>query len=293
MESRTELRSKGAPDVRPRTLEVTLRDGKTLSAWRAGQGEPLLLLHGFTGSVEAWGSAILDPLSRSFDVIAVDLPGHGRSFTDAEPARYAMAELHADLCELLDRAGTPRAVWVGYSMGGRVALAAAVRMPDRVDTLILESASPGLRTESERAERRAADGRLAGELEEHGVETFVDAWMALPLFSSQSALPESVRTAARIRRVRGSASGWAASLRGIGTGAQASQWDALDRVQCPSLILSGSRDRKFDAIAAEMHAGIPGALRSTLSGVGHQTHLEAPTEWLREVTGFLARRRRP
>ena len=68
-------------------------------------------------------------------------------------------------------------------MGGRIALAYTIKYPERVTSLILESASPGLKTEQERIERREADELLAKKINSEGIPSFVEFWENIPLFA--------------------------------------------------------------------------------------------------------------
>ncbi len=244
---------------------------------------PLLLLHGFTGSSESW-APLLPALSEHFRVLAVDLPGHGRARALDDIAAYAMPRVVDELAQLLDAQGTAPAYVLGYSMGGRVALALAAHAPDKVQQLILESASPGLATAEERAARIAADEALAARIEAHGVEAFVDEWQCLPLFASQRTLPAEVRQRVRAQRLRNHAHGLALSLRGMGTGAQPSLWDALPSLRMPVHLLAGAHDAKFVAIAQSMARALPNAALTVIPNAGHTVHLEAPDVWLRYVT---------
>lgn len=262
---------------------LTLRDGLRLGFEERGAGDPLLLIHGFTGSTEAWGEEILDALAARHRVLAVDLVGHGGSSRPHDPGRYTLDEVLGDLLELLDAAGVERARWVGYSMGGRVALGGAVLHPERVGGLVLESASPGLATEEERAERREADEALARRLEDEGIETFVERWMALPLFRTQRSLPAETRARERERRFRNDPRALAACLRGLGTGRQPSFWDRLGEVRAPTLLLAGGEDEKFTRLARAMGKAIPEARVHVVRGAGHTVHLEAPEAWLDAV----------
>ena len=267
---------------------VTRPEGSTLYLEDRGEGEspPVLLLHGFTGSSGAWGGEVLRDLSSGRRLLVPDLPGHGASPVPP-PGRMSLEAVVDDLCGLLDVVGVETAVWVGYSMGGRVALGAAVLRPDRVERLVLESASPGLPTEEERDARRAIDERRATELERDGVEPFVDRWMALPIFASQRDLPEPVRARERARRTEGSAVGWARALRELGTGRQPSFWGRLDRLTTPVLLLTGGLDEKFVSVAARMAERLPAATHVTIPGAGHAVHLEAPRAWLEAVRRFI------
>ena len=78
-------------------------------------------------------------------------------------------------------------------MGGRVALQFALGAPDRLWALVLESASPGIDDADEREDRVRSDDALADEIEQNGIEAFVDRWQAIPLFASQSRLSDAAR----------------------------------------------------------------------------------------------------
>ena len=138
------------------TWEVTIWSrGRTGSLWwyatgspsrsgSPGEGPALLMLHGFLGSSEAWGSELLSRLAAVRRIVAVDLIGHGASSKPHSESRYAQSLQTADVTDVLDALGYDRADMLGYSMGARLALAVAAACPDRVGQLILESGSPGL-----------------------------------------------------------------------------------------------------------------------------------------------------
>ena len=269
-------------------MDIVTPGGATVHVEVRSEGAPLLLLHGFTGSSRAWPDACLDGLTRLGRVVAPDLPGHGKSDVVGE-ATFGLPQVLDDLEAVLDALGLERATWVGYSMGGRIALAAAVLRPRRVERVVLESASPGLPTESERRERRERDEALARMIEERGVRPFVDAWMTQPLFQTERGLPEHLQQAERRRRLENRGDGLAAALRGLGTGALPSFWDRLDQVTVPALILTGSFDEKFVNIGRRMARVMPAARLKEVPGAGHRVHLEKPREWMDAVEGFLTR----
>lgn len=259
----------------------------TLHVSRRGQGPPLVLLHGFTGSAAQWGGA-LDGLANGHDVCAIDLIGHGLSDAPPEAARYGFEACIADVARTLDALGLRRAHLLGYSMGGRLALGFTVRHRDRVDRLVLESASPGIADEQERGARRLQDEMLADQIECDGVDRFVEAWMAQPLFASQRDLaPEQLEAARRLRK-RNRAHGLANSLRGMGTAMQPSFWDALADLDVPTLLVVGERDGKFQRIAGLMADRLPRARTIQIGGAGHATHFERPAAFVAAVTRFLS-----
>ena len=103
-------------------------DGLRYGIAEIGAGEPLILLHGFTGSAAAWREPAAF-FAAHYRVMAIDLPGHGRS--DAPPAidRYRMERVAADLVQVLASVDAQTAHWLGYSMGGRLALYVARYYP--------------------------------------------------------------------------------------------------------------------------------------------------------------------
>ncbi|MCY4465027.1 MAG: 2-succinyl-6-hydroxy-2,4-cyclohexadiene-1-carboxylate synthase [Chloroflexi bacterium] len=252
-----------------------------------GDGEPLLLLHGFTGDHSAWQS--LSPaLAAKNQLIMPDLPGHGRSDSPKCAAAWHMSRVAADLISLLDALKLPQVHLLGYSMGGRLALYLALHYPRRFLSLTLESASPGIATEKERMTRQQSDNLLADQIEARGIAWFVEYWGALPMWASQAQLTPHVRLAQRKQRLRCHPAGLAGSLRGMGTGAQPSLWESLPRMQLPVLLIVGELDSKFRRINAAMRDSIPGARLEIINGAGHNTHLEKPGQFARLLAAHLA-----
>jgi 2-succinyl-6-hydroxy-2,4-cyclohexadiene-1-carboxylate synthase len=231
----------------------------------------LALLHGFTGSGRSFDH-LRDRLDERFQVIAPDLPGHGAS-PDATGWDDALDSLAAAL-------GPSPLFLAGYSMGARLALAYALRFPDRVRALVVESGSPGIADPDQRAGRKFEDDALAVMAGREGIDAFVDRWEKHPTLASLRDLPESVATKLRDRRRQNRVEGLASALRHLGSGAQPSLWNHLVRLRPPTLVLAGERDAKFSAIARSMARAIPGSRLRLVPGVGHAPHLEAPDKYL-------------
>jgi 2-succinyl-6-hydroxy-2,4-cyclohexadiene-1-carboxylate synthase len=239
----------------------------------AASGDRIVLVHGFTQTARCWGP-FGAALGVDHEVRAVDAPGHGRS-----------SEVRADLVDgaaLLGAAGD-RATYLGYSMGGRLALHLALARPDLVERLVLIGATAGIEDDAERASRKAADETLADHVEAVGVDTFLHEWLAQPLFAG---LPPSA--ACLDERRRNTSAGLASSLRLAGTGTQRPLWAELSRLTMPVLLVVGGDDAKFTTIAERMadHIG-PTATVSVIEGAGHTAHLERPEATERAVRDWL------
>lgn len=252
-----------------------------------GAGDPLLLLHGFTGSGESWNE-VAELLASDRRVIAPDLLGHGQSDAPTAPERYRIGRCAADLIALLDALELAQVDLLGYSMGGRVGLYLALTYPTRVRRLVLESASPGLHDSSERAARVAGDAALAEQIEREGIEAFINYWENIPLFESQRALPGSVRERVRAGRLRNRAVGLANCLRGLSTGAQPSLWNRLTELDIPTLLIAGALDVKFTDINRRMADALPKAQLAIFAENGHSVHLENPGLYAQTVRDFLS-----
>ncbi|HET7656881.1 MAG TPA: alpha/beta fold hydrolase, partial [Bacillales bacterium] len=172
-----------------------------------GEGHPLLVLHGFTGSSVTWAPFFLS-WQRSYQVIAPDLIGHGQTDSPKRTERYTMNRAVEDLVSLLDKLGIAKTRLLGYSMGGRLGLAFAASYPERVASLLLESSSPGLETETERLQRVKRDEALADQIVQDGIEAFVEKWENVPLFSTQS---DEIKASLREQRLQNRRGGLAGS----------------------------------------------------------------------------------
>jgi 2-succinyl-6-hydroxy-2,4-cyclohexadiene-1-carboxylate synthase len=235
----------------------------------------LVLLHGFTQTGRSW-QPIAHALTGRYRPVAPDLPGHG-AFAWRRPASFAACDAY--LRALAD--GRPVTL-VGYSMGGRVVLHAALSLGAVVARLVLIGASPGIADAAERAARAAEDAALADRIEAIGIEAFVREWGAQPLFAG---MPRGVAELAEEDRLRNTASGLAAALRGLGTGVMPPLWDRLAELTIPVELVVGERDEKFRAVASRVEAALPGARTHVVEGAGHAVHLEAPDP----VVDLLAR----
>ncbi len=238
----------------------------------------VVLLHGFTGSTKSWYE-VIEQLPSDIRILAVDLTGHGRSSVKIPVERYQMEEQIEVLQALVVHLGLSKFTLLGYSMGGRIALAYACTYPQQLSMLILESASPGIEDSSDCAMRIEADERLATMIEKDGLGAFVDFWENVPLFHSQKQLSCQKKKAIRSERMEHDPIGLASSLRGIGTGQQPSFWAQLPEIPIPVVCITGEYDVKFKNIAKRMYALLKNGQHLEVLGAGHAIHVENPVEF--------------
>lgn len=235
--------------------------------------ERLILVHGFTQTGRSW-DPLLPALSTLFDVVAPDLPGHG-----------GRSDVHVGMEEaarLLGEEGG-RGTYVGYSLGGRVALRLALDRPDLVDRLVLVSASAGIEDDDDRAARREADEALAAALEEEGIDVFLAEWLAQPLFASLAPAQAGLE-----HRRENTATGLAAALRLLGQGSMEPMWRRLLDLHVPVLVVAGELDEDYCLQAVHLGGWMGEVANLALVPMaGHACHLEQPERFMKLLLAFL------
>lgn len=225
-------------------------------------------LHGFAQTGACIGP--IDAELRTWGILlAPDLIG-----TEGGPA--GLGDAASDLWELgrlVAEAVRPGDILVGYSFGARVAAHAAILADDRLAGLVLIGVHPGIASADERRQRQAADRGLADDIRRDGTEAFVERWLDLDLFAG---LPPWARFAEL--RSKLSPTALAHALERFGTGTQDDLADALHRITCATLLITGAHDARFSAIAEHLVSNWPNATWVSVPGVGHAAHLEAPEE---------------
>ncbi len=223
------------------------------------------MLHGFTGTALDWQPCI----GARPDWLPIDLPGHCRASDPEGRFEEVVRSLLAGLPSSIDEL-------IGYSLGGRIALAMIREAPERFRAATILSAHPGLTDPSAREARRAQDQRWIALLRERGIEAFVAAWELQPLFHDQSRLAPEALERQRTRRLGQRPEGLAKALTCLGLAEMPSTWEAIDHYPGRLRWVVGSRDAKFLEIAQEVVARRPKTQLAILAGVGHNPLLEAP-----------------
>jgi 3-oxoadipate enol-lactonase len=251
-------------------------DGLEIHLDERGDGEPLLLIHGFPLSGEMWDGT-LERLEGRWRAIVPDLRGHGRSEVGDDAS---MERLAADLLALLDGLEERRpCVVVGLSMGGYVALELARRAPERVRALVLVDT----RAEADEPDAAATRRETAERVEREGSATVAET-MAEKLFGPSA--PDSLRQTWRRRIEATPPAGIAAALRGMAR--RSARFDVLEGWRRPALLVVGEEDTVTPPAAARrMREAAPHARLEVVPEAGHLVPVEKPAEFARILNDFL------
>ena len=239
-----------------------------------GRPPPLVLAHGFTQTGRLWGP-FGEALAADRPLVRVDLPGHAGS-----SAVRADLPTSGDL--LAAAGGTGPYDLLGYSLGARVALHAALAHPERVRRLVLIGGTAGIEDAEARSRRRRRDEETAESLERSGdLDGFLTGWLAAPMFAA-------LRSPEKAERLRNTPAGLASSLRLAGSGTQEPLWGRLPGLMVPVLVVVGAADLRFACLGDRMVRTLPLAVLSLVPGAGHAAHLEQPALAALMVAQFLA-----
>ncbi|MFT5170780.1 MAG: 2-succinyl-6-hydroxy-2,4-cyclohexadiene-1-carboxylate synthase [Candidatus Marinamargulisbacteria bacterium] len=242
----------------------------------------LLFLHGFLGNHREW-KPLTDLLKEQFNCLSIDLPGHGKS--NCLPEDYSFPRISESITRLFDELQIDKAICIGYSLGGRIALDLALTYPDRVHRLVLESASLGIEDETERKKRRAKDERWINLIGMTSFSEFLTKWYQQPLFISlrKSDAFEKVMQF----RVQNDPKKLKFILRDLSPGVAPAMWNQITNLRPPCLFITGENDIKYKAMAKDIQTRNASIALSFVSEAGHNCHLEQPQAFLASVRPFL------
>jgi 2-succinyl-6-hydroxy-2,4-cyclohexadiene-1-carboxylate synthase len=248
----------------------------------------ILFLHGFMGNIHEFDQAI-SLLSNEYYYLQIELPGHGKTQVSGSDECYTMTNTAQALINLLDQLKISQCFLVGYSMGGRLALYLTLHFPERFPKVILESASPGLQTESERLERIKRDEQIARKLvrsvEKNDFAAFLSNWYNQPIFGSIKNHSEFDRMIES--RLQNNPIELAKSLRLMGTGCQPSLWEKLKDNKNSLLLLAGEYDDKFRDVNLKMTKLSEHIQLKIINNSAHNIHLENTLAFVENIRLFL------
>jgi len=245
-------------------------------------------LHGFTGSGEDW-IPIVQELNFPHSPVLVDMPGHGK--TNLPGSKNSLPEFSHLLCKLANILTVEKFSLVGYSMGGRSALDFAVTFPGKISGLVIENATPGIDSESERNARLFADEQIANRMKNSTSGDFLRFWLGQGIFDSlrnnpSLELEKIIQTRAKYFNPNKTAE----VFRYLSQGATTPVWDSLSRLNnIPTLLIGGEHDKKYNELLTKMSTFINGADLHIVKNAGHNVHLENPKEFINLVNPFFTK----
>lgn len=233
----------------------------------------ILLLHGFTGSSEDWKKFELY-FPKNYNLVAIDLIGHGKSDSPSDFEFYKINSILKRIKQVKEAVTGKKVFFLGYSMGGRVALNYAINFPYDLNGLILESTTPGISNPALRLERERTDNNLAEFILRNSLNIFVDDWMQREIFATQKNLSEKVLNEIRELKLQGSKLGYANSLLGFGAGKMEPVYDDFYKIICPTQLICGELDKKFVDVNRKFSQILNKSNLKIVLDAGHNVHLE-------------------
>ncbi len=243
----------------------------------------ILFLHGFMGNSNDF-LEVIGLISSQFYCLVVDLPGHGKTKVRQDD-NYQIPNICQALIQLLKTLKIKSCFLVGYSMGGRIALYLAIYFSHYFKGVILESASPGLRTQAERELRIKQDFNLIEKLRYQDFTLFLQQWYSNTLFTSFTLHPNYQQAIAR--RLDNNPFKLAKSLLHGGLGKQPSLWNHLPEAHIPMLLVVGELDRKFIAINQQIDLLCRFSKLEIVKNSGHNVHFEQTLEFVQLIKSFI------
>jgi len=248
-------------------------DGLRIHCEVEGNGPPLVLFHGLTGSGERWrDTGYVDGLNDSFRLVLIDAPGHGRSDKPHDSGAYGRRRQAANVVAVLDDLGIDAASFWGHSMGGDVALTLGRHYPRRITALVITGYSPFAAAGEEAAEMAAWATDLKG-----GMSSFVAGYE-----QRHGVLPDD----ARQRWLENDGEALAACVTSMIAESDGSQGADLPEITAPEMFLVGSEE-PFVALARQAAALLPDGVFVPLPGLDHVKRSSAATSSYHTCSDFL------
>ncbi|RCJ24624.1 2-succinyl-6-hydroxy-2,4-cyclohexadiene-1-carboxylate synthase [Nostoc sp. ATCC 43529] len=248
----------------------------------------ILFLHGFMGNIDEFQEA-MELLADEFSYLTLDLPGHGKTEVSGGDKYYSMPNTAQAIINLLDKLKIAKCFVVGYSMGGRLALYLALHFPERFFNVVLESASPGLATETEQLERIKRDTQIGKKLTRINTKVafsdFLTNWYNQAIFGYIKNHPQYHQMVEN--RLQNNPQELDKSLRFMGTGCQPNLWSKLAQNTIPMLLLAGEYDEKFIYVNTEIAKVCKFAQLRIIDGAGHNIHFENTLTFVKILREFL------
>jgi pimeloyl-ACP methyl ester carboxylesterase len=258
-------------------------NGLELNYREKGEGQPVFLLHGYTGNLRNWALQV-PVLTREYRMVSIDHRGHGESDRPAEAAGYTLPQMADDAHDVLDHLGIDECILVGHSMGGAIAQHLVLAYPKRVRALVLIDTWCQV-PRGRGVEERAALMQLA---ETEGMAAvFEEQLRSDPLRLQQLSEHPAFLATWRQQFLMTAPQAYVSCARAIG--GTPSWREELRRIDVPTLVVCGENDEPFLEACRQLHEGITGSELAMIPNAGHTPQIENAAAFNAALTGFLSR----
>ncbi|MCL6495829.1 MAG: alpha/beta fold hydrolase, partial [Ignavibacterium sp.] len=204
--------------------------------------DTVLFIHGFTGNAEEW-FPVIEQLPDSFNYAALDLVGHGKSDKPVNPDYYTTESIVDQIKFVKDKLSPNNPIiLIGYSMGGRAALSFAAAYPKEIKGIVLESASAGIKNDTERKKRYEDDLKLVQFIHDHTMEEFIELWYDQEMFNTQRRFSNDKIKKLHKKKYDNSKIGMMNILKGFSTGIMPPLHDKLKSISVKTVLICGELD---------------------------------------------------
>ena len=239
-------------------------------------GKPVVFIHGFMESSDSW-KHIVENLSKW--IIIIDLPGHNKSKFNNLNEEYSINDFCNELYLFFSDNNIRKIDLLGYSMGGRIAIAFSSKYPNLINSLVLESTSLGLDSKSSREERYNEDLELCKEIE-NNFNAMIDDWELKVLFKDQKKRNYILWEKQRNIRLNHNQKQLSKALRAFSVGAMPFYEESFKYFIFPIFIICGTDDSKYIKLGKEMMYMNKNVKQYIIAKASHNTHLENPSMFL-------------
>lgn len=271
-----------------------IQNGQTIAYHESGTGEnTLIAIHGLGSYMPAWKMNI-DALSESLRVIALDLPGYGKSTKSAD--NYSISFFAESVTQLMDALDVDQATVMGHSMGGHIALYLAAQHPDRIEQLIL-SAPAGFEQFTAQ-DRQVFQATVSAGAIAATPESMIRQNMAVTFYEMPADAQFMVEDRITMMNKPGFKNYVEAQAGSIFAMLEEPVWDMLPSIDQPTLVIFGKQDAlipnrymhpglSVEDVARQGAERMPDATLKLIDNAGHFVHFEKPDEFNRLVLEFL------
>ncbi|AZS17248.1 alpha/beta fold hydrolase [Paenibacillus lutimineralis] len=254
-----------------------LANGISVAYQEQGQGQTIVLLHGFCGSSAYW-EKLAPLLSREYHIVMPDLRGHGASGAPEGP--YTIEQMADDIAVLMEQMGVPKYTLLGHSLGGYITLSLAERYSSRLDGFGLIHSTPYPDSEEAKEKRLKAVEKIQAE----GIHAFVDG--LVPGLFAPKHLQTMMQDVNRTKEIGYLTSSQGAQGAALAMRERVDRREVLDQSELPILLVAGENDGVIPLERTFTVEG-DGVIKAVIKAAGHMGMYEAPDQLATVISDFM------